>query len=169
MGSTWLAWSSSCLSLNPADSYSRVENIIAHRSRLRLNRPDLMRGVTVYFLSSVLSLGVPEGQGRRAHAWRLLLNYLPSKRSEWDKVLGQQRLLYHQLLGGKLHQPSLGYVTVNIAGFREPYIYIYAQLQKPAYPTSRLLAILGYDIMTFEILVRDYAKHIMGKAQMCKR
>ena len=108
MGSTWLAWSTSCLSLNPPYSYSRVENIIAHRSRLRLNRPDLMREVTIYFISSVLSLGVPEGQGRRAHAWRLLLNYLPSKRSEWDKVLGQQRLLYHQLLGGKLHQPSLG-------------------------------------------------------------
>ena len=45
--------------------------------------------------------GIPEGQGRRALSWRLLLNCLPPKRSQWAAYLNQQRELYQQFLGKK--------------------------------------------------------------------
>ena len=43
--------------------------------------------------------GVPEGKGRRALAWRLLLNFLPMERGTWKDFLHQQRQLYAQLIG----------------------------------------------------------------------
>ena len=43
--------------------------------------------------------GVPEGKGRRALAWRLLLNFLPMERGTWNDFLHQQRQLYAQLIG----------------------------------------------------------------------
>ena len=66
--------------------------------------------------------GVPEGGGRRAATWRILLGYLPATRKSWSSIplllfsilnlqhsstkplssrssiLGQQRALYHQLV-----------------------------------------------------------------------
>ena len=41
--------------------------------------------------------GIPEGRGRRALSWRLLLNYLPDKKSTWSESLNNQRQLYSQL------------------------------------------------------------------------
>ena len=46
-----------------------------------------------------LDTGIPEGQGRRAMAWRILLNYLPESRASWTNYLKKQRDLYHQFLG----------------------------------------------------------------------
>ena len=43
--------------------------------------------------------GIPEGQGRRALAWRLLFNYLPADRSSWKDYLQRQRHTYQQFLG----------------------------------------------------------------------
>ena len=43
--------------------------------------------------------GVPEGKGRRASAWRVLLNFLPKERGTWKDFLHQQRQLYAQLIG----------------------------------------------------------------------
>ena len=48
-------------------------------------------------------LGVPEGQGRRAMAWRMLLNYLPEGKREWKDYLTKQRNTYAQFLG-KLYE-----------------------------------------------------------------
>ena len=42
--------------------------------------------------------GVPEGGGRRALAWRLLLGYLPGKRKHWAEVIREKRALYTQLI-----------------------------------------------------------------------
>ena len=43
--------------------------------------------------------GIPEGKGRRALSWRILLNYLPTEKSSWKDDLHQQRQLYAQLSG----------------------------------------------------------------------
>ena len=43
--------------------------------------------------------GVPEGRGRRALSWKLLLNYLPNEKSLWKENLERQRQLYYQLTG----------------------------------------------------------------------
>ncbi len=42
--------------------------------------------------------GIPEGNGRRAEIWRILLNYLPLDRSSWEEYLGKQRKIYNQFL-----------------------------------------------------------------------
>jgi len=49
--------------------------------------------------------GVPEGQGRRAMAWRILLNYLPESRKSWPDYLNKQRTLYNQFLEEIIIQP----------------------------------------------------------------
>ena len=43
--------------------------------------------------------GIPEGKGRRSLSWRLLLNFLPPEKSQWNDFLHQQRQLYAQLTG----------------------------------------------------------------------
>jgi hypothetical protein len=43
--------------------------------------------------------GIPEGKGRRALSWRLLLNFLPMEKKTWNDFLHQQRQLYAQLTG----------------------------------------------------------------------
>jgi len=50
--------------------------------------------------------GVPEGKGRRALAWRLLLNFLPMKKGTWNDFLHQQRQLYAQLIDEMILQPQ---------------------------------------------------------------
>jgi len=50
--------------------------------------------------------GVPEGKGRRASAWRLLLNFLPKERGTWKDFLHQQRQLYAQLIDEIVLQPQ---------------------------------------------------------------
>jgi hypothetical protein len=42
--------------------------------------------------------GVPEGKGRRAIAWRILLGYLPKERKLWNDVLSEKRALYKELI-----------------------------------------------------------------------
>jgi len=42
--------------------------------------------------------GIPEGQGRRALAWRILFNYLPEDKTTWDDYLARQRDTYRQFL-----------------------------------------------------------------------
>jgi len=42
--------------------------------------------------------GVPEGGGRRATAWRVLLGYLPVKKKLWKEVCHEKRELYRQLV-----------------------------------------------------------------------
>ena len=43
--------------------------------------------------------GIPEGNGRRATFWRILLSYLPLKRAQWSEYLSKQRRTYQQFLG----------------------------------------------------------------------
>lgn len=42
--------------------------------------------------------GVPEGGGRRALAWRILLSYLPAKQKLWTDICEEKRKLYGQLV-----------------------------------------------------------------------
>jgi len=42
--------------------------------------------------------GIPEGQGRRALAWRILFNYLPEDKTTWGDYLSRQRETYRQFL-----------------------------------------------------------------------
>ena len=49
-------------------------------------------------LKTLCYQGVPEGGGRRALAWRLLLGYLPAKRKLWSDVCQEKRKLYSQLV-----------------------------------------------------------------------
>ena len=44
------------------------------------------------------NIGVPEGGGRRALAWRLLLGYLPTKQQLWLEVVREKRAVYTQLV-----------------------------------------------------------------------
>ena len=50
------------------------------------------------FCECNLIIGVPEGGGRRAAAWRVLLGYLPSKRKLWSGICTEKRNLYTQLV-----------------------------------------------------------------------
>ena len=58
-----------------------------------------LKRVNTNFIPLSLDTGIPEGQGRRAMAWRILLNYLPESRASWTNYLKKQRDLYHQFLG----------------------------------------------------------------------
>ena len=49
-------------------------------------------------LKQLCHQGVPEGGGRRALAWRVLLGYLPAKRKVWSEVCQDKRKLYSQLV-----------------------------------------------------------------------
>lgn len=49
-------------------------------------------------IRKVCFAGIPEGQGRRALAWRLLFNYLPADRGTWKDYLHKQRQTYQQFL-----------------------------------------------------------------------
>ena len=50
-------------------------------------------------LKQLCFAGIPEGKGRRALSWRLLLNFLPMEKRTWNDFLHQQRQLYAQLIG----------------------------------------------------------------------
>jgi len=50
--------------------------------------------------------GIPEGKGRRALSWRLLLNFLPMEKKTWNDFLHQQRQLYAQLTDEYVLQPQ---------------------------------------------------------------
>ena len=54
--------------------------------------------VSLASLKELCYRGVPEGGGRRAQAWRILLGYLPLKRSLWPEVVREKRALYRQLV-----------------------------------------------------------------------
>jgi len=67
----------------------------------RIAQFDSCLGREVVSLGSLKELcyqGVPEGGGRRAQAWRLLLGYLPLRRSLWPEVVSEKRALYRQLV-----------------------------------------------------------------------
>jgi len=42
--------------------------------------------------------GIPDTKSFRALCWRLLLNFIPPKRSKWEEILKQNRDLYYQFL-----------------------------------------------------------------------
>lgn len=54
--------------------------------------------ININTLKEMCFKGVPEGGGRRALAWRLMLGYLPSKRNLWSQVTNEKRKLYTQLV-----------------------------------------------------------------------
>ena len=54
--------------------------------------------VSLPALKELCYQGVPEGGGRRAQAWRILLGYLPLKRAAWPEVVREKRALYRQLV-----------------------------------------------------------------------
>lgn len=54
--------------------------------------------VDLEFLREQSYRGIPEGGGRRATSWRILLGYLPVKRKVWREVCQAKRDLYKQLV-----------------------------------------------------------------------
>lgn len=54
--------------------------------------------IDLEFLREQCYRGVPEGGGRRAASWRILLGYLPTKRKQWQETCHRKRELYKQLV-----------------------------------------------------------------------
>ncbi|XP_062010578.1 uncharacterized protein LOC133726958 [Rosa rugosa] len=67
-----------------------------------VNQPE----VNLEKLQRIASLGLPDGGGLRATAWKLLLGYLPSSRELWEKELMENRLKYAKLKEELLLSPS---------------------------------------------------------------
>ncbi|PRQ46367.1 putative Rab-GTPase-TBC domain-containing protein [Rosa chinensis] len=67
-----------------------------------VNQPE----VNLEKLQRIASLGLPDGGGLRATAWKLLLGYLPSSREFWEKELMENRLKYAKLKEELLLSPS---------------------------------------------------------------
>ncbi|CAH0391162.1 unnamed protein product [Bemisia tabaci] len=81
----------------------------AHQARLQefkelLDAPkiDLKR------LKALSFNGVPDEHGHRALCWRLLLNYLPPERAQWDSILERKRKLYQQFIEEMIVSPGEG-------------------------------------------------------------
>ena len=55
--------------------------------------------IDLEFLREQSYRGIPEGGGRRATAWRILLGYLPARRNMWEEACQAKRDLYSQLVG----------------------------------------------------------------------
>jgi len=71
------------------------------RHKLRVAEFDSCLGADVIKMEDLRRhsyAGIPEGGGRRAATWRILLNYLPPKKKVWQGILEEQRSLYHQLV-----------------------------------------------------------------------
>jgi len=74
---------------------------MAARHQHRVSEFDKCLGSDVIDLDLLTDLsyrGIPEGGGRRATAWRILLGYLPHKRRLWGEVCQEKRNLYRQLV-----------------------------------------------------------------------
>jgi len=54
--------------------------------------------IDLEFLREQSYRGIPEGGGRRATAWRILLGYLPARRNMWEEACQAKRDLYSQLV-----------------------------------------------------------------------
>ncbi|KAM5547913.1 hypothetical protein ABKV19_002067 [Rosa sericea] len=67
-----------------------------------VNQPE----VNLEKLQRIASLGLPDGGGLRATAWKLLLGYLPPSRELWEKELTENRLKYAKLKEELLLSPS---------------------------------------------------------------
>jgi len=50
--------------------------------------------------------GIPDGSGLRSICWKILLNYLPPCRSDWDAVLTKQRNAYNQFIRTMIVDPN---------------------------------------------------------------
>ena len=50
--------------------------------------------------------GIPDGSGLRSTCWKILLNYLPPCRSDWDAVLTKQRNAYNQFIRTMIVDPN---------------------------------------------------------------
>jgi len=72
-----------------ADYKERLKLFDAALARDKLDLTELQR---------LSKSGIPEGSGRRATFWRILLNYLPPKRAQWSEYLAKQRRTYQQFL-----------------------------------------------------------------------
>ena len=85
-------------------SIKRTEQILYFVLNLNVFRVAQFEGclrsevVSLASLKELCYRGVPEGGGRRALAWRILLGYLPLKRSLWPEVVREKRALYRQLV-----------------------------------------------------------------------
>ena len=49
-------------------------------------------------ISKLSFRGIPEGEGRRSAAWRILLNFLPDEKCRWKEELFNRRNAYKQFL-----------------------------------------------------------------------
>ncbi|EIE25999.1 RabGAP/TBC protein [Coccomyxa subellipsoidea C-169] len=69
----------------------------SHRNRLRRFTDVLgTKKIDLRQLRRLAFHGIPDKDGMRATAWKLLLGYLPPDRGEWESVLRQKRAAYQQ-------------------------------------------------------------------------
>jgi len=74
---------------------------MAARHQLRVATFDECMSSNIVDLKKLRELcfrGVPEGGGRRAASWRILLGYLPANKSQWQEICRKRRDLYNQLI-----------------------------------------------------------------------
>ncbi|XP_055349235.1 TBC1 domain family member 13-like [Paramacrobiotus metropolitanus] len=70
---------------------------MAHRSRTEdLERILADERINMDELRAACFQGVPDESGLRPKCWKVMLNYLPPKRADWESTLNRQRKLYMQ-------------------------------------------------------------------------
>ncbi|KAL6331146.1 hypothetical protein AAG906_009574 [Vitis piasezkii] len=80
-----------------ASSVSVSEIIAADEKRSDIAFELSQKEINLEKLQRLASLGLPDGGGLRATAWKLLLGYLPASRDLWEKELTENRLKYAKL------------------------------------------------------------------------
>ncbi|PSR84508.1 TBC1 domain family member protein [Actinidia chinensis var. chinensis] len=87
-------------------SVSVKEIIAADERRSDLDYELSLQEINLEKLQRIASLGLLDGGGLRATAWKLLLGYLPASRDLWEKELAENRLKYAKLKEELLLSPS---------------------------------------------------------------
>ncbi|XP_019078708.1 uncharacterized protein LOC100264542 isoform X4 [Vitis vinifera] len=89
-----------------ASSVSVSEIIAADEKRSDIAFELSQKEINLEKLQRLASLGLPDGGGLRATAWKLLLGYLPASRDLWEKELTENRLKYAKLKEELLLSPA---------------------------------------------------------------
>lgn len=80
---------------------------MAYKQRLK-EFDDLLAKDTIDIkkLKNLAFYGIPDDSGKRALCWRLLLNYLPLSKQEWDSFLLEKRKLYEHFIDEMIAVPG---------------------------------------------------------------
>ncbi|KAL5150354.1 TBC1 domain family member 13 [Glycine soja] len=85
---------------------SVLKSVSEEEKRSDLEYELSQREINLEKLQRIANIGIPDGGGLRATAWKLLLGYLPSSHDLWDKKLKENRQKYANLKEDLLCNPS---------------------------------------------------------------